>query len=330
MVLDATERHSGAAIRFPRDGTWHEWSFAELGTAVRELARGLPRSGSSPATASRWARRARMDAGRRRDLAGRRRRRRARLPHELARGVPLASTTSGARAIIVEDAAQLEKIEAVRDELPGPRARREHGAGRRHTDGRRRARPRAARSRRPCWRPARGDRPRRRRHDRLHVRHDRPAEGLRAHPPQHPVHGRRVHRAGPPAAARHAVHVPAARARARARGPDGLDPDRRHAGLLERRLAPAGGGRRRREPDPLPVGPARVREDPRARARARRARAARSSSACSRGRSRPAARRAPRCAPATRPPPCAAQYALADRLVLSKVRELFGGGSSSR
>ena len=31
MVLDAAERHSGTAIRFPRDGTWHEWSYAELG-----------------------------------------------------------------------------------------------------------------------------------------------------------------------------------------------------------------------------------------------------------------------------------------------------------
>src|SRR5687768_18567852 len=48
MVLDAAERHSGTAIRFPRDGTWHEWSFAELGTAVRELARGLAALGLEP------------------------------------------------------------------------------------------------------------------------------------------------------------------------------------------------------------------------------------------------------------------------------------------
>jgi len=48
MVLDATERHGGAAIRFPRDGTWHEWSFGELGTAVRELARGFAALGIEP------------------------------------------------------------------------------------------------------------------------------------------------------------------------------------------------------------------------------------------------------------------------------------------
>ena len=42
-----------------------------------------------------------------------------------------------------------------------------------------------------------------------------------------------------------------------------------HAGLLERRLAQARRGRRRRRADPLPVGAARVREDPRPRAGAR-------------------------------------------------------------
>ena len=46
MVLDASERHGGAAIRFPRDGTWHEWTFEHLGTAVSELARGLVAYGS--------------------------------------------------------------------------------------------------------------------------------------------------------------------------------------------------------------------------------------------------------------------------------------------
>jgi long-chain acyl-CoA synthetase len=120
MVLDATERHSGAAIRFPRDGTWHEWSFAELGTAVRELARGLAALGLGPGdhvgllseTRPEWTL---ADAA------------------LLAAGcvvVPVYQTNSpeecryvldhsGARAIIVENAAQLEKIEAVRDQLPG-------------------------------------------------------------------------------------------------------------------------------------------------------------------------------------------------------------------
>ena len=120
MVLDSTERHSGAAIRFPRDGTWHEWSFAELGNAVRELARGLVALGLEPGdrvallgeTRPEWTL---ADAA------------------LLAAGVvvvPVYHTNSpeecryvvdhaGARAIIVENAAQLEKIEAVRGELPG-------------------------------------------------------------------------------------------------------------------------------------------------------------------------------------------------------------------
>jgi long-chain acyl-CoA synthetase len=120
MVLDATERHSGAAIRFPRDGTWQEWSFAELGTAVRELARGLAALGLEPSdhvgllseTRPEWT------------LAD---------SALLAAGcvvVPVYQTNSpdecryvldhsSARAVIVENSAQLEKIEAVRDQLPG-------------------------------------------------------------------------------------------------------------------------------------------------------------------------------------------------------------------
>jgi long-chain acyl-CoA synthetase len=120
MVLDATERHGGAAIRFPRDGTWHEWSFAEVGTAVRELARGFAALGIEPGdrvallgeTRPEWTL---ADAA------------------LLAAGcvvVPVYHTNSpeechyvvehsGARAIVVENAAQLDKIEAVRDRLPG-------------------------------------------------------------------------------------------------------------------------------------------------------------------------------------------------------------------
>jgi long-chain acyl-CoA synthetase len=120
MVLDATERHGGAAIRFPRDGSWHEWSFSELGTAVRDLARGFAALGIEPGdrvallgeTRPEWTL---ADAA------------------LLAAGcvvVPVYHTNSpeecryvvdhsGARAIVVEDAAQLEKIEAVRDRLAG-------------------------------------------------------------------------------------------------------------------------------------------------------------------------------------------------------------------
>jgi long-chain acyl-CoA synthetase len=120
MVLDAAERHSGTAIRFPRDGTWHEWSFAEFGTAVRELARGLSALGLEPGDHVALVGETRPDW----TLAD---------AAILAAGlvvVPVYHTNSpeecryvidhsGARAIIVEDAEQLEKIEAVRDELPG-------------------------------------------------------------------------------------------------------------------------------------------------------------------------------------------------------------------
>jgi long-chain acyl-CoA synthetase len=120
MVLDAAGRYSGTAIRFPRDGTWHEWSFAELGTAVRELAGGLAALGLQPGdrvallgeTRPEWTL---ADAA------------------ILAAGlvvVPVYHTNSpeecryvvdhaGARAIILEDAGQLAKIEEVRDQLPG-------------------------------------------------------------------------------------------------------------------------------------------------------------------------------------------------------------------
>jgi long-chain acyl-CoA synthetase len=120
MVLDSTERNSGIAIRFPRDGTWHEWSYGDLGTAIRELARGLAALGLEPGdrvallgeTRPEWTL---ADAA------------------LLAAGlvvVPVYQTNSpeecryvvdhsGARAIILENAAQLEKIEAVQGELPG-------------------------------------------------------------------------------------------------------------------------------------------------------------------------------------------------------------------
>ncbi len=120
MVLDAAERHSGTAIRFPSDGTWHEWSFAEFGSAVRELARGLAALGLEPGDHVALLGETRPDW----TLAD---------AAILAAGlvvVPVYHTNSpeecryvvdhsGARAIIVEDAEQLEKIEAVRDELPG-------------------------------------------------------------------------------------------------------------------------------------------------------------------------------------------------------------------
>jgi long-chain acyl-CoA synthetase len=119
MVLTATERYEGPAIRFPRAGTWHTWSFADLGSAVRELARGLVALGLAPGdrvavvgeTRPEWT------------LAD------CALLAASCTAVPIYHTNSpeecryvlehsGARAVICEDAGQVEKVAAVRAELP--------------------------------------------------------------------------------------------------------------------------------------------------------------------------------------------------------------------
>src|SRR5918997_6720446 len=48
MALGATATYRGPAIRFPRGGSWQEWSFEELGNSIRELARGLVALGLEP------------------------------------------------------------------------------------------------------------------------------------------------------------------------------------------------------------------------------------------------------------------------------------------
>jgi long-chain acyl-CoA synthetase len=119
MVLGATERFSGTTIRFPRDGAWHEWSYDELGTGVRELARGFAAMG--------------LEAGDKVALLAETRPEWTLTDFALlAAGytvVPVYQTNSpeecqyviehsGAHAIVCENTAQLEKIEAVRAGLP--------------------------------------------------------------------------------------------------------------------------------------------------------------------------------------------------------------------
>jgi long-chain acyl-CoA synthetase len=48
MALRACAGHHGPALRFARGGAWTEMSYAELGTAVREIARGLMALGIRP------------------------------------------------------------------------------------------------------------------------------------------------------------------------------------------------------------------------------------------------------------------------------------------
>ena len=222
---------------------------------------------------------------------------------------------SGVRAVFCEDAAQVAKIDA------GPRRscpELEHvivldGDGRRRDHARRPARAR------------RRDRRRRRRasaladvapddvgDDRLHVRHDRPAEGLRAHPRQPARDRRRCTIGAARAAATPPViflflplaHVARADRRSSSRSTSAA---RSRSGAATRSgslddLAEAA-------PDALPVRPARAsRRSTRARSAARRGRPARkrgdlragrcaTGARVARGRARRAARSAPLAAP---------------------------------
>jgi long-chain acyl-CoA synthetase len=119
MLLEALERHTGPAMTFRDGDLWAEWSFAEVGRMTSELARGLIALGLQPGdrvailggTCPDWT----VADG-----------------ASLAAGltvVPIYQTNppeecayvlahSGARAVICEDAAQLAKIEAVRDACP--------------------------------------------------------------------------------------------------------------------------------------------------------------------------------------------------------------------
>ncbi|MDP8943807.1 MAG: long-chain fatty acid--CoA ligase [Actinomycetota bacterium] len=119
MLVDAAGRYEGPAIRYEEGGEWRDVSFGDLGAIVRELARGLLAAGLEPGervailsdTRPEWAYA---------DLAA------------LCAGavvVPVYHTSpaeeirhvlghSGARLLFCEDRDQLEKVTEVRDELP--------------------------------------------------------------------------------------------------------------------------------------------------------------------------------------------------------------------
>jgi long-chain acyl-CoA synthetase len=119
MILASAERHTGAALRFKRNGAWTDMSFAELADHARTTARGLIALGIRPgdrvallaSTSPGWtlADCATLLAG--------------------ATVVPIYQTNSpeecgyvlahsGARAVFVEDVAQLAKVTQVRAECP--------------------------------------------------------------------------------------------------------------------------------------------------------------------------------------------------------------------
>jgi long-chain acyl-CoA synthetase len=119
LLLAAGDRHRGTAMRVPRDGAFHETTFAELGRAAREIAAGLIATGVRPgdrvailgSTRPEWTL---ADCGAL--CAG-------------ATVVPVYHTNSAeecryvlahseAVVLICEDEAQLRKVAAVRNELP--------------------------------------------------------------------------------------------------------------------------------------------------------------------------------------------------------------------
>jgi long-chain acyl-CoA synthetase len=119
MLLAAVERHTGAALRCKRDGAWIDVGYGDLGTDVRTIARGLRALGIGPgdrvavlsSTCPDWTR---VDCA------------------ALAAGatvVPIYHTNSPeecgyvlahseARVVVCEDAGQLAKVAAVRDRCP--------------------------------------------------------------------------------------------------------------------------------------------------------------------------------------------------------------------
>ena len=168
------------------------------------------------------------------------------------------------RLVFCEDAEQAAKVAQVRDDCPDARACVTF-------DGSRRRRPlagRAARAWAPAstprpWTTSRGRAPGGPGHDRLHVRDDRPAEGLRHHARQLHGHGPDVRgraRVREQRGARRGVHVPAAGALAGARDPDGGAGRGRDDRVLARRPCRGPRGPGEHSAHACPLRAARVRE----------------------------------------------------------------------
>ena len=192
IALDAAERFGPrTALTSPRGDPI---TYAELGTAVREIAGGLAGAGGR-------ARRPRRDPllhAARVDARGlrhprRRRHRGADLPDELARGVRVRAPALGVGRGHLRGRRAAREGRARPRRVPGAHHRHPHGGrGGGHGPARRAApdgRGGGGRRRRA---PARRRGAVGRRHHRLHLRHDRAAQGVRHHARQPPHHGRHV------------------------------------------------------------------------------------------------------------------------------------------
>ena len=194
LGLAAADRYSGDAMRAPGRPADHlrrvrprdPRDRRRPGLAGRRGRRPRRRSSAGPCRSGRWPTSARSAAG--------------------ATVVPVYHTNSpeeceyvlshaGVKVLLLEDAAQAAKIAKVRDDLPElEHVVVLHGRGRGRDHARRPARARRRRGRDDRARAHRGRRARGRRDDRLHVRHDRAAEGLRALAREPALHRQRVHR----------------------------------------------------------------------------------------------------------------------------------------
>ena len=295
IAHSAAEHAEQIAVRYKRDGAWHDVTYAQLADIVQEIGLGLIDLGIQPGerfcilanTRPEWSYvdMAATSAG--------------------AVVVPIYQTNSpeeclwvisdsGACAVVCEDDEQLAKIAAIRDRLPNLRTVividppvidsssngsstgdsppeaitleevRERGRGRSPEElaG-------ASRGRAPGG-PV---------HVHLHLRHDRAAEGLRAHPRQLPRDHRHDQRGRRDPGERGHLPLPAARPLLRPARPARRVRPRRHARVLRRghqadRPRAAGG-----QADLPAVGAARVREDLHARPRRDRGAAARGAQA---------------------------------------------------
>ena len=266
------------AVRHKVAGAWRDVSYAELGDIVSEVGRGLIDLGHRAGRSRRRCCAARGPNGPTRDFG---------ITTAGAVAVPIYPTNSPeecewvagdseSRAIVCEDAAQVAKIAAVRERLPDLETIIVIDPA-----GAPVGRARSSRSTSCARAAARGtaselERARRRRHargpvhDHLHVRHDRPAEGLRPLARQLPRRRDDVRAAGGHGGGRGRLPLPPPRALVRA-----AHPARRLD--LGKTLAYFGGDPRlivpelsEVRPTYMPVGPAPLREALHARHLARR------------------------------------------------------------
>ena len=230
----------------------------------------------------------------------RRRGRRADLPDQLSRGVPVGAVGLGCvRGGVRERSAARQDRSDPRPASRPARRDRDRPAGERCGDqrrfrqrrGTRADHARAAARARPhaLTRGARGASRGRARggpvHVHLHLRHHRTAEGLRAHPRQLSLDHRHDQRRWRDPGRRGHLPVPAARALVRAADPARRVRPRRHARVLRRRHQAGDPRAARGQTDVPAVGATRVREDLHDRARRHRGAAARGAASARSGRS---------------------------------------------